>query len=517
MIIAKEKLQLWIDKGYNVLFEGKHGAGKSSIMKQAFTDAGLKWIYLGGATMDPFIDFVGVPVKTEKNGRVVVEMVMPEHINPEEVEAIIIDEYNRSAKKVRNGTMELIQFRTVNGKSFPKLKCVWAAINPEEQNNDNLIYDVEPLDPAQKDRFHIHVKLPYKPDKDFFTSKYGDSLAGAAIRWWEELPTEIKDQISPRRLDFTLQLFQDGADIADSLPDNCGVNILKKQLHRGAPADKLNQLMTQDDTLIKTFFAISDNYDWCVSTILKERVFKEKFLHLIPKERLVALMQDKTGIKSFVFKSIKTKQKESPFYESLKEIARAKTNKMSDEIKELIKVHIIEEIPDSIKEIYTQNDVTEYEQKIMDLVSLPYDTTAKRADIYKFLAANLPLRMSSLSCVHALSIVDKILRHSIQSNIQTFFPDIHALINHVLLELLRNGKDVNDIRKLVREHSSVHSYLSHKKAISLDIMASYVEKEKNEQNKISLPNFAMPIFNSNIRKLRPIYDPIVEKLNRIYE
>ena len=198
-MIAKEKLLFWIEKNYNVLFEGKHGVGKTARVIEAFNETGLNWAYFSGATMDPFIDFVGVPVKIDTPDGSHIELILPKNINPNELEAIFIDEYNRSHKKVRNATLELIQFKSINGREFPKLKIIWAAINPESKDGETQEYDVDKMDPAQKDRFHVHVDIPYRPDIEWFISRYGDTVAKPAIQWWNEMTDEGKNAVSPRR------------------------------------------------------------------------------------------------------------------------------------------------------------------------------------------------------------------------------------------------------------------------------------------------------------------------------
>ena len=61
------KLNWWISHNKNVLFVGKHGVGKTAMVKEAFDQHGLKWRYFSAATMDPWVDFVGVPrEKTEQ-------------------------------------------------------------------------------------------------------------------------------------------------------------------------------------------------------------------------------------------------------------------------------------------------------------------------------------------------------------------------------------------------------------------------------------------------------------------
>ena len=64
-MIAKEKLDFWIKNNYNVLIRSRHGVGKSSIVIDAFNRSGLRWKYFSASTMDPWVDFIGVPKEKE--------------------------------------------------------------------------------------------------------------------------------------------------------------------------------------------------------------------------------------------------------------------------------------------------------------------------------------------------------------------------------------------------------------------------------------------------------------------
>ena len=152
-----KKLDFWIQNNSNVLFIGKHGVGKTAMVKDAFDRNGLNFRYFSASTMDPWVDFVGVPrEKTEnkvpeelkiikelaaispqialewiqtnwkmseqsaksildhslnrEDGKSSLELVRPSSFN-DDVEALFFDEFNRSPKKVRNAVMELLQFK----------------------------------------------------------------------------------------------------------------------------------------------------------------------------------------------------------------------------------------------------------------------------------------------------------------------------------------------------------------------------------------------------------------------
>ena len=76
--LTPELLDFWVDNRLNVLFEGRHGVGKTAMVKETFTRKGLKWRYYSAATMDPWCDFVGVPrpVK-DASGQDVLDFVLP--------------------------------------------------------------------------------------------------------------------------------------------------------------------------------------------------------------------------------------------------------------------------------------------------------------------------------------------------------------------------------------------------------------------------------------------------------
>ena len=70
-------------------------------------------------------------------------MVRPQEFQDDEVEAIFMDEFQKT-QKVRNAVMELIQFKSINGRKFKNLKIVDAGKDDEEFNYRDA------LDPAQR-------------------------------------------------------------------------------------------------------------------------------------------------------------------------------------------------------------------------------------------------------------------------------------------------------------------------------------------------------------------------------
>ena len=314
-------IDFWIKNHYNVLFRGKHGVGKTATILDAFGRHALKWQYFSASTMDPWVDFIGVPKeRIDENGNSYLDLVRPKHFQEDQVEAIFLDEFNRSSKKVRNAVMELIQFKSINGKKFNNLKIIWAAINPEDE--DDVEYDVENLDPAQMDRFHVVVDFPYLPSVTYFRHKYGKEDADVAVGWWKELSKEGKDAVSPRRLDYTLDMYKKGGDIRFVLPKNVNIAKLLTELQSGPIAQHLKALFEEkDEKKTKEFLAVENNYAACVGALVKKEDYINYFVPLIPEEKVTALVAKYNKAADFVFSNVKD------FEPVIRSIATSKGNK----------------------------------------------------------------------------------------------------------------------------------------------------------------------------------------------
>jgi len=303
----KQKLKFYLKASQNVLLEGRAGTGKTSIITEVFNEefGEGNWLYLSGSTLDPFVDFVGVP-KEEKTqgGEAFLEFVLPKHFVTRKIKAIFIDEYNRSAKKVRNGCMELIQFKSINGKKFPELKTVWVGINPFSDDELDQSYDVEQLDPAQLDRFQIQIKLPYQADLKYFSKKFGSDTAKSAIEWWEGIPEKTRYNVSPRRLDYALEIFKIGGDVFDVLPMESNPAKLITSITIGNIEEKLENLFKNafyDEA--KELLSIENNYQSAIPFLSKNKDYKRFFLPLLSQERIISLFFKDSNVRDFTLRN----------------------------------------------------------------------------------------------------------------------------------------------------------------------------------------------------------------------
>lgn len=383
--LRDDKLDFWIEKGYNVLFVGKHGVGKTAMITNAFNRAGLKWKYFSASTMDPFVDFVGVPKEKTENGLHYLDLVRPKEFATDEVEALFFDEFNRSHKKVRNAVMELIQFKSINGKKFNNLKIVWAAVNPDDEEDT---YDVEKLDPAQLDRFHVQIEVPYKPTNSYFVAKYGDDMAQAGIAWWNELPADIKKDVSPRRLDYALDMYVKQGDLRDVLPAKANIGKLQLTLRAGPIKKILAKYVDENDIQgASDFINQENNYAAALNYLVKKSKFTDFFIPLLSPEKIAALLVEHKPIKKLVVE----KMQENPkFQKVINDIVSANQNKvLVRELKALM--------PAPVKMKHLAQTWEARLDVIQQALTSRRGTTQFRYKMYQELIADFPEKVEFLS------------------------------------------------------------------------------------------------------------------------
>lgn len=310
LMLNKEKLKKYLDSGFNVLLEGTHGLGKTAIIKEVFESKGLNWKYFSASTMDPWIDFIGVPKTVTRNGQDVLELVKPQEFANDEVEAIFFDEFNRAPSKVVNAVMELIQFKSINGKKFNNLKVVWAAINPYDEEGT---YSVEQIDAATKDRFHIQIQIPLELDTTYLIKTHGE-ISRPFIKWWNELPKDLKIQVSPRRLDYAIQVHNAEGDLRDVLISTSNVKKLEdyiKEMNKGL---ELSNLIKKSDKELKQFFTLENTIRYG-EQILQNKKYASlvKYFH---KDFIESNIQKKNGSKLTTL-LIQEALQNKDFYDSL--------------------------------------------------------------------------------------------------------------------------------------------------------------------------------------------------------
>ena len=327
MSIPNAKLEFWAKNNYNVCLSGRHGVGKTGQIVQLFNELygeqGKDWLYFSASTMDPWVDFIGVPKEaTAADGVTYLHLVRPEVFARDQVKAIFLDEYNRAPKKIRNAVMELIQFQSINGHKFHNLSVVWTAINPPESEDSDIKYDVEELDEAQLDRYHVFYEVPYSVSSPYFRKKYGDDGV-AAVEWWNSLPKQIKEKVSPRRLDYAVDFFTKGGDMRDVMPKGINVSQLAFMLSEGSIKGTLNDLLKDKDTAAAKAKLEDENfYNMSISIISGSAKYMRFFMPLIPDEKLSKFISSESKAK--LDKMLAATKKSKVMAEKINDIILAK-------------------------------------------------------------------------------------------------------------------------------------------------------------------------------------------------
>ena len=137
----------------NIMLTGKHGIGKSQILKQFFEERGQKVVILFLGQMSDPGDLIGLPRLNEETGKT--DFMLP-YWFPTDNKPIVLflDELNRARPEVLQTIMDLTLNRTLAGKSLPEGSRIISAVNDGEE------YQLTDLDPALVSRFNIYEFKP---------------------------------------------------------------------------------------------------------------------------------------------------------------------------------------------------------------------------------------------------------------------------------------------------------------------------------------------------------------------
>lgn len=243
-MINQKILQTYIENGFNILLQGKHGVGKTMLLNQACEGLGLNLKYYSASSLDPYTDLVGIPeFITTENGDRVIKSVRPQEIN--EAEVVFFDELNRADPKVLNAVFELIQFRSINGEHLPNLKCVVAAQNPPGED-----YHVDSLDAALADRFQICIEVKPEVSASYLKTVLQEDTVEALVRWHKDHRSKA-DYISPRRIEMLGHVWEatnDRFSLAAAMPagGTFDVGKLFNLLSKTALPEDLERLIDSD-------------------------------------------------------------------------------------------------------------------------------------------------------------------------------------------------------------------------------------------------------------------------------
>src|SRR5262245_30118695 len=107
------QLTLLAKKRFNTLLTSGHGIGKTTVVGKIASELGITPVkYFSCGTIDPWVDFVGIPVPNVTH----IKFLRPKDVM--DARWLILDEINRGEKKIQNSMQEIIQYKTINGEKL---------------------------------------------------------------------------------------------------------------------------------------------------------------------------------------------------------------------------------------------------------------------------------------------------------------------------------------------------------------------------------------------------------------
>ena len=385
----ENRLQIYATNHLNVLLQGLHGVGKTSIIEDVFDKMGWTYIVLNAATLDPYLDLIGAPEKetlTNANGEEIKALatVLPKHFALDQLDAIFVDELNRGKRETLNGMLELIQKKSIRGVKLHRLKVVWSAINPYDEavSEEEQLYHVQPLDPALKDRFHIFIELPYKLNKSYLKGKYG-SLAKPFINWWEELDADLKKMCSPRRLDYAIEIFKSCHILDDVFDKRLPVSALLKAISEHFSNEEKRDLIkhVNQSTVIEASHFISlENLPLFIDAIVDGSI-DPKYIGSINQDYLEYYLLKSTNknpdfiklLREIMFKG-NTSGQQIHFTDNVKSYLLSEQNKLNNIIQNHINKHypsgMVDVVLNTIYDFYLENNEQLKVSSVVDYLSV---------------------------------------------------------------------------------------------------------------------------------------------------
>ncbi len=367
----------------------------------------------------------------------------------EDVYDISVDKYHNFAldcgvfvhnshSKIRNSVMELIQFKSINGRKFPQLKVIWAAINPENEEDEEQVYNVDRIDPAQKDRFHVYMDIPYKCDKNYFRKAYSPSISDSALEWWNQLPPKTKDMVSPRRLDYALKIHSDGGDLSDALPAESNPSALKLALTIGPDGIRIQEMLNKNkEKEAKEFIRTIDGFEKFMQFIKnnpsdKNKAIKFFCLFLSDEQVSRIISEDKySEIFNYIKSDIVNDCYLSSFSYVLLDYVKMHSTKESEELKKFLE-STLGSLEEMKIEIHKSIPVGVTDESFLVMPRQYYFTTQDKYKLYCDLKGAIRREITDEGLEKTMRILNKCIGGSRLPTIKKKYSDAHIYLEYVL-------------------------------------------------------------------------------------
>jgi len=298
------------------------------------------------------------------------------------------------------------------------------------------------------------VEVPYRPNADWFRGEYGQRVGDAAIQWWDDLGEEDKNRVSPRRLQYALDVYRERGDMRDVLPANINVSKLTTALNTGPITEKLEALMKSKDVAeARTFLNNENNYTAAMKFIPKSETLTAHFIPLLSKEKMAALMNDDDKTCNYI---IANTDKVPVFKAVCKEIMNANTNvRLNKKIR-----RALTENQDLATAFASESDASvppaeshfnkakvgakSWSATLAELKTAPKDSTQQQIQIYDKIASSVPEKQTADEALATLELLNVVFSgNQFASSITAKpFEKLMGVVNHCIAEIHRNtGSD----------------------------------------------------------------------------
>ncbi len=182
---VRDKLQILLDSGLNILLDGPQGCGKTVLAKSIAQALGMTFVYFNCGPIVEASDFLAtIMVVPSEDGKVITQFVKTELLirleeaidNPEQRYLVFLDELNRTPESARNSLMPALDssrrlFHPIEARfmELPDNVQFIAAVNRGDEFSGTY-----GIDAAQLDRF-APVQMDYPPaeaEVDLLTERH---------------------------------------------------------------------------------------------------------------------------------------------------------------------------------------------------------------------------------------------------------------------------------------------------------------------------------------------------------
>jgi len=263
--VREEKVDFWHTKGKNIILIGPVGVGKTQLVLECMARNGLSLDTNVAQWSTPLLDFVGPKA--------------------EDADVLYFDSLGDDTSQ--QAVKEILSLRRWRGKALKPTAVVWASFT-SAWNETAEEYNDAPQD--VRDVFDVVVAVRTRPLHSYFEKRFGQRVSEAAIQWWDDLSSEDKRLVSPRRLEMALKMWEVKGDMRDVLPVSSCVAKLMQAINVSPIKEKLLDLLKHDEATRRSFLTNENNLNMSIKAIIAEELMMIAFLPCISMEKLAIFM-----------------------------------------------------------------------------------------------------------------------------------------------------------------------------------------------------------------------------------